>query len=57
MSQINGCVHYMRISELTFKKEVVPSLLEYNYFDYFFEVFFVNIFIRILLSILTLLLL
>ena len=30
------------IFKLTFKREVVTSLIEENYFDYFFQVLFVN---------------
>ena len=29
--------------KLTFKREVVTSLLEYSYFDYLFQALFVNI--------------
>ena len=40
--------------KLTFKREVVKALLEYNYFDYFFQVLFVNILVCILFWVLTL---
>ena len=40
--------------KLTFKREVVTALLEYNCFDYFFQVSFVNTTASILLWILTL---
>ena len=48
-------LEWMKIPfKLTFKREVVKALLEYNYFDYFFQVLFVNILVCILFWVLTL---
>ena len=48
-------LEWMKIPfKLTFKREVVTALLEYNYIDYFFQVLFVNIPVCILFWILTL---
>ena len=42
------------IFKLTFNREIVTALLEYNYFDYCFQVLFVNVTFSMLLWILTL---